>query len=150
MLKFNTLTQREVLNPETGEYEVVEYSKTFTTKVKEDTFYMTFIDYISPLYGLKPDKARELLVWMCSNAEYNTGKVSMPTAARKKITEELDISSNSITNYLRKLKELKLISGEKGEFIINPQVFWKGELNARKALLKDSKLRITFSIDSKE
>lgn len=30
--------------------------------------------------------------------------------------------------------------------MINPEVFWKGELAARKNLLKDNEIQITFSI----
>lgn len=147
MGKFNTYTQREVLNPDTGELVTIESSKTFTTKISEDKFYMTFIDYMSPIFGLKPEAAKSLLAWMCSHAEYNTGRVSLSAADRKQICGELDISNNSITNYLKTLKKLKLINGEKGTFVINPKIFWKGELAARKELLKNKDIRITFSID---
>lgn len=60
---------------------------------------------------------------MCKHAEWNTGKVSLTTADRKEITKTFNLTNNSITNYLRKLKELKLISGENGSYVINPQIF---------------------------
>lgn len=60
---------------------------------------------------------------MCQHAEFNTGRVSLTTADRKEITKTLDLSNNSITNYLKKLKDLKLISGENGSYTINPQIF---------------------------
>ena len=144
MAKYNTVLQREVVNPDTGELVTIESSKTFTTKITEDKFYMTFIDYMSPIFGIKPEAAKSLLAWMCSHAEYNTGKVSLSAADRKQICTDLKISNNSITNYLRSLKDLKLIDGERGTFTINPSVFWKGELAARRKLLED--IRITFSI----
>lgn len=147
MGKFNTYTQREILNPDTGEIVTIESSKTFTTKITEDKFYMTFIDYMSPFFGLKPDSAKVLLAWLCSHAEYNTGKVSLSAADRKQICSELNISNNTITNHLRTLKNLKLIDGGKGTFIINPKIFWKGELAARKELLKNNDIKITFSIE---
>lgn len=147
MSTFNTLTTREIVDPETGEIQVVETSKTFTTKVNSETFYMTFLEFAGPILGLNPSACRDLLVKMLDMAEYNTGKVSLSTAARKRLCEELKVTNNSITNYLKKLKDSKLISGEKGEFIINPQIFWKGELNARKQLLKDANIKITFSIE---
>ena len=147
MGKFNTFTQREVVNPETGEIVTIESSKTFTTKITEDKFYMTFIDYMSPIFGIKPLKAKLLLAWMCQHAEYNTGKISISAADRKNIFKDLDVTNNCISNYLNTLKKLKLIDGEKGTFLINPQVFWKGELAARKNLLKDTEVKITFSIE---
>lgn len=146
MAKYSTVLQREVVNPETGELVTIESSKTFTTKITEDKFYMTFIDYMGPIFGIKPEAAKSLLAWLCAHAEYNTGKVSLSAADRKQICTDLQVSNNSITNYLRSLKELKLINGEKGTFIINPSVFWKGELAARRKLLEDKDIRITFSI----
>lgn len=146
MGKYNTITQREVVNPETGEVVTIESSKTFTTKISEDKFYMTFIDYMNPIFKVKPEAAKSLLAWMCQHAEYNTGKISISAADRKSICNELNISNNCITNYLRSLKTLNLINGEKGTFMINPEVFWKGELAARRNLLKDNEIQITFSI----
>lgn len=61
MGKFNIITQRELVNPDIGEITVIDTAKTFTTKITEDKFYMTFIDFISPLYGLKPEAAKTLL-----------------------------------------------------------------------------------------
>lgn len=107
---------------------------------------MTFIDYMNPVFGIKPAKAKFLLAWLCQHAEFNTGKISISALDRKQICKELDITNNCISNYLSTLKRLKLIDGEKGTFLINPKVFWKGELAARKNLLKDSKIQITFSI----
>lgn len=146
MGKYNTFYQREVVNPETGELVTIESSKTFTTKIKEDKFYITFIDYMNAFFKIKPEAAKSLLAWLCAHAEYNTGKVSISAADRKEIADTLKVSNNAITNYLRTLKKLKLINGEKGTFVINPQVFWKGELAARRNLLDSNEIRLTFSI----
>lgn len=146
MSKFNTITQRELIDPETGEFTTIEVSKTFTTKVSPDSFYMTFIKFISPIYNLKSEPAQKLLVWLCEHSEFNTGIVYLPTNIRKQITSELGISNNSITNYLKKLKDFKLISGSNGVFTINPQIFWKGDLKIREKLLKDNDIILNFSL----
>ena len=148
MGKFNTLTEKQVINPETGEIVTIETSKSFTTKITEDQFYMTFVNFLSPIYDLKPERAKDLLIWMLQHAEFNTGIVNMPTAIRKQITEELKMANNSITNYLKTLKDKKLISGSNGVFTINRQIFWKGELAARKELLKNKNIQITFGIEN--
>lgn len=148
MSKFNTLTERQIINPETGELTTIETSKTFTTKITEDQFYMTFINFVSPMFDLKPERAKDLLIWMLKHAEYNTGVVQMPAATRKQIVEELGMANNSITNYLKTLKDKKLISGSNGVFTINPKIFWKGELAARKQLLKDKNIQIIFGIEN--
>lgn len=97
-----------------------ESQKTFTQKIEKDKFYITYIDFIAPFFKLKSAKAKDLLIWMCNNAEFNTGRVLLPAEVRINISEELNMSSGSITNNLKALKDLNLISGEKGVFTINP------------------------------
>lgn len=150
MPKFQQTIERTVLDSETGEIINYDQNKIFTERIDDDNFYMTFIDYVSPLFGLKPESAKNLLVWMCQHAEFNTGKVSLTTADRKQITKTLGLANNSITNYLKTLKNLKLITGNSGLYIINPQIFWKGDLKTRRALLKDAELQITFGIKPKQ
>lgn len=146
MGQWEQTTFKEVVDKETGEVVQSELSKTYSTKVKEDAFYMTFIDYISPFYKLNSDNARKILCWMCNHAEWNTGKISLSTGSRAQMAEDCDICPNTITNNLKKLKDLKLISGEKGEFQINPQIFWKGDLSVRRQKLKDQELQIIFQL----
>ena len=83
------------------------------------------------------------------NAEFNTGKVFLTTGNRAILCKDLNISSNTLTNNLRKLKDANLISGDKGDFVINPQIFWKGDLSVRKKLLEDSEIQIKFEITPK-
>lgn len=137
----------ETVDTETGEIITIVSAKEYSTKVESDRFYMTFIDYIAPLYKLKSENARKILAWMCSHAEYNTGIVSLTTADRQQMAEEIDICVNTITNNLASLKKLNLISGDKGRFQINPQIFWKGDTKTRKQLLDNKELTIKFSIE---
>ena len=150
MKKFEQLVQREVVDTTTGEIITYESSKTFTKKIESDKFYITFIEYIAPFYDLKSNTAKDVLCWMCSHAEWNTGKVALTTNTRKDICNIFKISPNTLTNSLKKLKELKLISGEKGDFIINPQIFWKGDLKERKRLLEIDEIKVTFDINIKQ
>lgn len=62
MSKLQKIYQREVVDSQTGEVVKIDSARTFTKKITEDEFYMTFIDYISPLFGLKPESAKSLLV----------------------------------------------------------------------------------------
>lgn len=98
--------------------------------------YKVFIKYTSLLQQLNSIVARKVLDWMCKNMEYNTGKVSLSTYRRQQMCCELQINNTQLSNNLKRLKDLNIISGEKGEFIINPNIFWKGDTKARtKALL---------------
>jgi len=138
--------ETQVVDKETGEILVTESSKVYKEKIKEDSFYMTFIDFIAPYYKLSAESSRKLLTWMCEHAEFNTGTVLLPANVRKEISNKLGVTNNTITNGLKTLKTLGLISGEKGKFVINPQIFWKGDLKARRELLDENEFKIKFSI----
>ena len=124
----------------------VDTQKTFTEKVSPESFYMTFIGYMSPLFNLHSDVARSILDWMCMRAEYNSGVVDLSASKRQKMCQDLSITSNQVTNNLRKLKELGLITGEKGEFTINPEIFWKGDTKTRQQVLEGKSLKVSFEI----
>lgn len=135
------------IDKETGEEISQTVEKGFYEKVKsEEHFFMTYIDVIAPWFGLKPESAKAVLMWMNKNAQWNTGIVLLPQKIRNTICEELSISQQTLSNCLSALKKSKLISGEKGEFRINPKIFWKGDTASRKALLKNKAIQITFGL----
>ena len=138
--------QREIVDVTTGELVKVDTQKTFTEKISPDNFYMTFIGYMSPLFNLHSDVARSILDWMCMRAEYNSGVVDLSTSKRQKMCSDLSITSNQVTNNLKKLKELGLITGEKGEFTINPEIFWKGYTKTRQQVLEGKSLKVSFEL----
>lgn len=138
--------QREIVDVTTGEVVKVDTQKTFTEKISPDNFYMTFIGYMSPLFNLHSDVARSILDWMCMRAEYNSGVVDLSTSKRQKMCSDLSITSNQVTNNLKKLKELGLITGEKGEFTINPEIFWKGDTKTRQQVLEGKSLKVSFEL----
>lgn len=137
---------REIVDCDTGEIKVIESQKVFTKKVKNDNFYFTFIDFVAPLFRLRSDSAKNLLVWLCTNAEFNTGIVRLTADDRRQLCETLNMSNNAITNCLKKLKDLNLISGQDGKFTINPQIFWKGEMSVRDKLLQSEDIQIIFKL----
>lgn len=131
---------------EDGKELILEDSKTFREKISEDSFYMVFIDYISPFFKIKSDSAKNLLIWLCNNAEFNTGKVSLTTKDRKELASKFKITNSAISRNLKILKDKKLISGDDGSFVIIPQVFWKGESSVRRKILANSEFVVQFGI----
>ncbi len=146
MAKYKQSFTREYVDCETGEIKSIETQKVFTSRVKTDSFYMTFIDYMSPIFKITKQSVKDLLLWMCKNADYNSGKIVLSSETRKQICKELDITNSTISNSIKILKELKLIEGKGGTFQINPQIFWKGELAERDKMLSNEEIQITFSI----
>ena len=59
---------------------------------------------------------------------------------------ELNLANNQITNNLKKLKDLNLITGDKGSFTVNPEIFWKGDAQTRKDILNNKSLQVSFEI----
>lgn len=139
--------QTETVDRNTGEVLTFESKKVFTEKINPEHFYMTFIDYVAPIYNLHSEVARKMLDWMCERAQYNTGIVDLSTSKRQQMCKDLSITSNQITNNLKKLKDLNLIDGDKGTFTINAEIFWKGDLSTRREeLLKDKNLQVSFEL----
>lgn len=147
MKKITQTIQREVVDSQTGEIITYDSQKTFTEKINPERFYMTFIDYVAPLYKLHSEVARKILDWMCEHAGFNTGIVDLSTSKRQQMCEDLSITTAQISNNLKKLKDLNLINGDKGAFTINPEIFWKGDASTRKQILEGKSLKVSFKIE---
>ena len=140
-------TVKEVLDPKTGELLQYEASKTYKEKITSENFYMIFLDYMAPLFKIKSHITRQVLDKMCQMAEFNSGNVSIASADRKAICDELEINAQQFSKALKQLKDLQLITGESGKFTINPYVFWKGDQAIRrKELLENKAFQITCEI----
>jgi hypothetical protein len=145
--KFNHI--KKVFDPNTGETIVVEKQFTVGTKDTEH-FYCTYINSIGRLYGLKSLSDFKVIIEFCVRAEFNTGIIDISIKKRKELCDKLEISSQSLSNSIARLKELRLLAGEKGTYQINPEIFWKGDANERLRLLKTNDFKITFSIIPKK
>lgn len=137
-----------VLDKETGELGTIENRKRYSVTIESEPFYMVFIDYIAPLFSLTNATTKSVLSVLCTKAEFNTGKVTLSTADRNEMCEYLGINKTAISRAIKELVEKKLITGEKGTYIINPQIFWKGDLLTRNALLKVEDIKIAFEINT--
>lgn len=119
--------------------------KAVYNKDRERSFLYDIYRFHGPqFFELKSDTAKNVLSIMCETAEFNTGIVDMGTSVRKSITDKLKISPNALTNAIRSLKELKLISGERDKFQLNAMIHWKGDIKSRDELINDKTFKVTF------
>jgi hypothetical protein len=141
----------EVTNKDSGETTEVRKSVTVSTQ-GGDKFFMTFIESLSSFYRVSNITDAKLLAKMCSLVEYNSYRVLIPKAVRKEITDELEISPQTMTNSLKRLKDVNLVTGEDGSFEINPNLFWKGSTKERDKILRDKgmDIKIKFMIEDNE
>ena len=142
-------TTRQVKDKVTGDWSEMTQSKTFAIPVNEEEFYMTFIKNLSSILNLNSFTEIKVLVKLCEMAEFNTGKVSLTAGKRNEFIELLSINKAYLSSSIKSLINKGLLKGEKGEYEINPLVFWKGSLKERNALIKENggimKVKIDFN-----
>lgn len=140
-------TTTEHVDASTGEITSVETEKVFNIKTTPETFTMMYNEYLGKLYGIKHLSDIKLITKFCEIAEYNTGRVVLSSATRDEICEQLNISKPNLSKNIKRLKEQGLITGDKGTYIIDAALFWKGDRKARAALLKDKALTVTINFE---
>lgn len=134
------------IDRETGEIMTTEVTKLVKINIgKQEEFYMTYCHYLSSIYQLTYADDIKLMVKLCEWGQYDTGRVQLTSARRAEIVSDLSMHNANISKSLKRLKDKKLIDGEKGEFQINPAIFWKGDRAIRKEILKREGLNVTFN-----
>jgi hypothetical protein len=101
---------------------------------------------MSVLYNLTSLSAVKILWKFLELAQYNTGVVLVPSNIKKPLISELNISESIYNKSLVILKTADIISGDRGQYIINPKIHWRGDYKTREQLLK-SGLKMTLEPD---
>jgi len=127
--------------------ELTRWTKKFSVKVKTENFYLTYIDNLSGYFCLTSNTDKSVLAYLCTKAEYDTGRVSLDPQERISACEVIGICVQQFSNSISKLKKLHLITGRNGFYMINPAVFWKGNSKTRSSLLMDNKLAVEFNFE---
>lgn len=135
-------------NSATG--EVVTTNKRFKIKVEQDSFYMTYIESISGIFKLTSAVDIKILIKLCTLATFDTGDVQLSPHIRLEILKSVGLSTQQLTNSLNNLKKKHLITGIRGDYKLNPLVFWKGSNETRNNMLKgDGKLKLELEFGYK-
>jgi len=138
----------DVVDSETGEVRSTETTKVFKINMgKQEEFFMTFCNYMSSFYELKYADDIKIIIKFNEWAEFDTGTVDLTPKKRLEITTDLGIRNDSISKSLRRLLDKGLISGNRGSYIINPIIFWKGDKAKRKELLESEGLKVMFNFN---
>lgn len=153
MKKYIVNSSERKLYDENGNVRVETRAKTVIHKTDdEDSFYMVFVNYINWIFEIKSLTTIKVLYKLLPTAEFNTGVINITTGTRDEIMEELKISRPAITKAINELVEKdalqacylvnnetgEIIKQVKGQYKVNPIMFWKGELSKRK------ELKVTF------
>lgn len=134
---------RNVIDTYTGEVISETISKTFSVKKDTEPFFLTYSRCMSVLFDLNSLSAVKILWKFLELAQYNTGEVYITAKMKKKILEDLDISVSIYGKSLNMLREADILSGERGQYTINPKIHWKGDFKTRERIMK-SGLKMTI------
>lgn len=148
MGRYITTKSHDVHEDSLGNRFTRDYQKVVEIDTASDPFYITFLNCVGWMYNIRGNVALNVMASLMEQAEFNTGIVSLSPASRRRIKESVGISDSALSRALNVLVERKAIAktqypdketGElresKGEYIINPEMFWKGDLKKRTGMV---------------
>lgn len=138
-LKKTKLTTKETLDRSTGEViqTEIEDTKEFSTRVKSENFFMTFLAGMDAIENISTLTERKVLDALNRYADFNTGIVQLNKAVRDKIMDKTRLKYQTVNNSLSSLSKKDFIKISDGECVINHKYFWRGELGIRQKHLND-------------
>jgi hypothetical protein len=118
---------------------------------RTDPFYMVFEDRINSILDVESLIDSRLLHELACAMTFNTNEVFVPNKRRQELCNKLSINTSQFSKSIKRLKSVGLLSGDKGVFLLNPYVLWKGETQVRVELINkgDSKIRTQFIKETK-
>lgn len=136
-----------ITNIETGEICKREQIQIYKTE-GEGNYVKMYLEDISKLYDI-PQGARTLLLKLVEIMDYD-GNIYLNKAVKDKICAEIGILDQTFRSYLLKItksKIMKFLGG--GHYIINPNLFAKGDAKHVLGLRKNYTLIINYTKDGK-
>lgn len=144
-------TTEQVFRDKDGTERERTIRKVVVHKMESENFYVVFANYVHWLYGLRGVVPIKVLHFLMEHAQVNTGRVALTPGMRKELVENLGISRGAFLQAIAQLNECRVLTkvysvnkdtGEeyelRGEYMINPEMLWKGDKEKRK------ELKVTF------
>lgn len=141
--------QAQKVDLTTGELGVAEIKNFVIRSNTPEQFYMTYLEFMAPIFKIKSPTDMKVLAHMCLMMGYNSAKIDLSTKKRRELCEEVNIMNSALSRSLSSLTALGLISGGEGQYEVNPFVFWRGSSKERKKFIQREgiELRIKFKIE---
>lgn len=138
MAKKRVINQRvtEYVNPDTGEVVSNTTEQSIIIDSENEPFFMVFSKHMAVVYGINSISAVRVMWKFFEMAEYNTGRVLLPSPTRKELIRYLNISPSIFEKSLSLLKMNGIIKGGRGEYFVNPELHWRGTKSVRDAVMK--------------
>ena len=143
--KMNTMRLKNESHVTDEDGKVHVTTKTYSTKIKSEAFFATYLKHVQVLYSLN-NTEKNIMIYLCEKARHDTGEVDITARDRERMMMFFDVKTSAISNNIKSLKTKGILIGAKGSFIINPEVFWRGTFDKRQELLSTHSFEITLSI----
>lgn len=139
--------ETEYQHTDTDTGEITGYtSKKELVKIEVEPFFFTYSKQILALYGMSVFNATTKVLWkLMEIAEWNTGKVFMNPERRKEIMDICGISRASFDRAIRELTDVGIVEKRGQTYTIDSMMFWKGDRASREKIIKEAKLKVSFS-----
>jgi hypothetical protein len=113
--------------------------------IKKEKAIQVYYENLMPFYKIRYNSTINVLWSIMAKLEYDTAMVHLTPSRRLEICNDLDVSNQSISNALFELKKLYVISGNNGDFMINPAIFWYGKKETRISMLLTPSIQERFN-----
>jgi len=138
------------IDTETGEEKLIEQTKIFSTKVKSDSFYYTYIEHMEKILNLTKNSDKKVIAYLCSNMQYNTNVINYDN---KLVAAKCNISKYEVSKSLARLVEtgiLTKVESSSRSYIVNPLLYWKGDQATRDKIIKGVEIQFKLIFDESE
>ena len=150
MVKFKTrVTKLTHTDPET---QVIDerIESVIIEPYKTEPFFLTYSKQICSLCGMSIFNATIKVLWkILEFTEWDTGVASITVNKREEIMKACNISNTSYYRAVDDLVKAGIIYKDRGSYMINPDMFWKGNAKSRKSLI-EAKAKLALIPEYKE
>ncbi len=116
---------------------IKESRKRIIRHVKSDSFVKVYLEDLSALLGIKQILHYKVLLCISKRVEYDTNKIIILKGVKVEIANEIGYNPKSVDNAISYLTSKgMLIRTERSSYILNPQLFFKGEEIKRSNIIK--------------
>lgn len=113
--------------------------------IKKEKAVQVYQENLMPFYRIAHKNTINVLWMAMSFLEYDTAMIHLTHSRRLELCNKIDTSNQSISNALYELKKLCIISGNNGDFMLNPAIFWYGKKETRISMLLSKEIQDKFN-----
>lgn len=117
----------KTVDTNTGEVNTI--IKSFSVKKKKvEKFFFVFTKNIMKFYDIERAIDFKILFFLSSHIEFSTKQIKFSRKEKLEFMETVNIKTQCFSNSIKRLKDLGIISGERGDYLINSDYINRGKI----------------------